>query len=587
MHASMLPIAWDLAPALLLASYAVRTCSENHANDAHLKHLAKYVAEDEISHCVSFAALWSANNKRAKGLRASGLGSVSCSRHEMFRAGGTGDLQAGKVGTKLLGTCQENAPRNAIARLGTHHIQSTQVSPSPHVKCHGPYSFNYTKGVGRTDGEGVERNWSWLNRAARFISVMGPGSRDDTLDDLCGWGNWRKTVDLGPRVGIAGLGEAGAAWDEDNEKPNPYEYPEVEAETMADVMLRISKDEHARVAEQGAAALLVKPSAFLMAGIDIEEDQVVVAQETKRKTRTTIQATALQRQRTILLGKVSALHDVQESYMPGLRRWVGQQNPPLPAADNSKPETIKIYLPSSIPADAREAVCVPGLVKQEDELRNAQAVEGCVNYEVGVFTKSRTLTDGIEDRIRAASARYRTARAALLLLRGPGDWETTLKVLEKGDIRGMNERAMNDEEKEENRKACLLAGLSKDGNADELDDYGEPVELTVLFNLETGEGHRQLSWIWYTAPSTRDKGADGKLHDDIRVEWMKARGRAERWREELLFVEAEMERVLEFCRWKSRWWKERLAPSAIGGGPACIRAGTGGSGEEVGNNVGS
>jgi hypothetical protein len=67
-----------------------------------------------------------------------------------------------------------------------------------HVKkCHGPYSFNYMKGVGRTDGEGIERNWSWLNRAARFISVMGPGSHDDTLDDLCGWGNWRKTVDLG------------------------------------------------------------------------------------------------------------------------------------------------------------------------------------------------------------------------------------------------------------------------------------------------------------------------------------------------------------------------------------------------------
>lgn len=40
-------------------------------------------------------------------------------------------------------------------------------------------------------------------------------------------------------------------------------------------MLRISEDEHARVAEQGAAALLVKPSAFLMAGIDIEEDQCV------------------------------------------------------------------------------------------------------------------------------------------------------------------------------------------------------------------------------------------------------------------------------------------------------------------------
>jgi hypothetical protein len=57
-----------------------------------------YVANlcGQISHCVAFAALWRANNKRAKGLRATGIGSVSCSRHEMFRANGTGDLQKGE-----------------------------------------------------------------------------------------------------------------------------------------------------------------------------------------------------------------------------------------------------------------------------------------------------------------------------------------------------------------------------------------------------------------------------------------------------------------------------------------------------------
>ncbi|KAF8210749.1 hypothetical protein K438DRAFT_1475227, partial [Mycena galopus ATCC 62051] len=50
----------------------------------------------QINHCVSFAALWSANNKLAKGLHASGVGSVSCSRHKMFRALGMGDLQRGE-----------------------------------------------------------------------------------------------------------------------------------------------------------------------------------------------------------------------------------------------------------------------------------------------------------------------------------------------------------------------------------------------------------------------------------------------------------------------------------------------------------
>jgi hypothetical protein len=66
-----------------------------------------------------------------------------------------------------------------------------------HIKeCHGPFSFSYTKGVGRTDGEGMERNWSWLNWSARSVSVMGPGSHEDTIDDLCGFSNWRKTVNF-------------------------------------------------------------------------------------------------------------------------------------------------------------------------------------------------------------------------------------------------------------------------------------------------------------------------------------------------------------------------------------------------------
>jgi len=69
--------------------------------------------------------------------------------------------------------------------------------PGHTKKCWGPYSFNYSKGVGRTDGEGVERNWSWLNGIAPCVSMMGPGGRSDTIDDICNYSNWRKTVTLG------------------------------------------------------------------------------------------------------------------------------------------------------------------------------------------------------------------------------------------------------------------------------------------------------------------------------------------------------------------------------------------------------
>lgn len=69
--------------------------------------------------------------------------------------------------------------------------------PAHTERCHAPFSLNFTKGAGRTDGEGVERNWSSLNGTVCCVAVMGPGGRQDTLDDFCNYGNWRKTIALG------------------------------------------------------------------------------------------------------------------------------------------------------------------------------------------------------------------------------------------------------------------------------------------------------------------------------------------------------------------------------------------------------
>lgn len=41
---------------------------------------------------------------------------------------------------------------------------------------------------------------------------------------------------------------------------------------------------------------------------------------------------------------------------------------------------------------------------------------------------------------------------------------------------------------------------------------------------------------------------------------MRSRARAARWHEEVILLEEEMRRVLEFCNWKAQWWRERVAP---------------------------
>ncbi len=43
----------------------------------------------------------------------------------------------------------------------------------------------------------MERHWAWLNAAAPSTKEMSPGARWETIDDFCGFANWRKTVQFG------------------------------------------------------------------------------------------------------------------------------------------------------------------------------------------------------------------------------------------------------------------------------------------------------------------------------------------------------------------------------------------------------
>ncbi|KAF7366496.1 hypothetical protein MSAN_00906800 [Mycena sanguinolenta] len=259
---------------------------------------------------------------------------------------------------------------------------------------------------------------------------------------------------------------------------------------MANVMKWISEEDHERVVNNSAAGLQVNPAAFLLVGIKIEESQEV--------------ATALQWQCTLLLGKICKFHNIQGQYMPGLLQWVARQHPLLPARNTAKPETIKIFLPSSVPTADQEAVCALGLVAQEDQLCKAQAEDALRDLQrglqtrtfthkfkcqhlssQGMYTKSHLLLDGIEAGIWVTAGCYWAAQAALLALRGPGDWERVLQVLQKEDVMGMNKRLMNEEEKEDNKKVWVLAGLSADSKDDELDIFGE---LEANCSLQFGDG---------------------------------------------------------------------------------------------------
>ena len=62
---------------------------------------------------------------------------------------------------------------------------------------HDQFLLHLAKGVGRVDGEEIERNWSKHNQVAYSTWEMGPGSRHDTLEDHFGSANWNKLVGMG------------------------------------------------------------------------------------------------------------------------------------------------------------------------------------------------------------------------------------------------------------------------------------------------------------------------------------------------------------------------------------------------------
>lgn len=259
----------------------------------------------------------------------------------------------------------------------------------------------------------------------------------------------------------------------------------------------------------------------------------------------------------------------------------------------STPELIPLHLPSSLPAEKRHTVCVGGIDRIEDELRFAQAFEALTRLRCQLtkrtyasrykvrnvssqrhYTRFRTLQDHTESKIKAARLQYTTTRNALFSLRGPGSWEDSLQILRLEDVRGMNEKAILDEERHEMRQTRVMAGLDEDPTAGENSDIDYLPETVFNPHLRVGEGHRTLSWIWYSTTSEEvDHSAFTEACEylcsvcnstqlkyvlDLRVEWLKCRARAARWKEEVRLLDEEMRRSIEFCMWKARWWRDRL-----------------------------
>ncbi|KAG1897935.1 uncharacterized protein F5891DRAFT_1129642 [Suillus fuscotomentosus] len=507
----------------------------------------------EKSTCVSHNTVNMADTKSWKGLAATGVGTVDCARHDMKLVNGVGDLQRGEryvflfqINISYDVACQWYKKLWPCMSMLPSHLHFNQdgkvikfLVPKFHLAahievCQTEFSFNWTPGVGRTDGEAPERGWANMNRVASSTKEMGPGARRDTLNDHFGDSNWKKVTALGrallrkisnavaskkehrcalhdfqgsiteSEVGAASLSIWRAeieAWEIDHSQPNPFQ-SRVATMTQAAVRLELAKQD-AKALEDGSVVSL---HAEVTCSVFLSTDVCALSQHSTDIQRTKMPMVPNLRASASLIPPND--NDNDDSGCLTL-------NP-----NSGNAEDFQLLLPSELCNIANDALneCRSHIrVRHQLYQYKTQHVRG-----QGASTRAWKTLDAVEEHLMLSHAKYVSAHNALVSLSCHMDcagWEQKLQPLKKAHLRPMG-------------------------------DFGGQTQGTAI-----------MSWIWLTHGISTDDNEG--LQDLLHVEWCKARARHNRWSEEIQLLLEEMQCVLRFLDWRAEQWDSQASRSSV------------------------
>ncbi|KAH9885585.1 hypothetical protein C8Q73DRAFT_795737 [Cubamyces lactineus] len=565
-------------------------------------------------------------NLRKEGYVASGIGAVLCARHATFRANGVGDMHLGEkfsymdflLVSTLLGVtlyllvvsydiaCQYC--KNFHKRLSEDFPSDMQLDledmairwaiPKNHIGVHGPrhseFSLNLISNVGRMYGEGVESSWHSLNPTSMSTREMALATRHEVLNDHLGDWNWKKNIEFvlflhdSLEMAYAMAVKQRKIFDEFSAtfppevvkdwrrlleiwsvNPSAVEDPfeEPEANVTVNKLRRQLAEEDDRDLRSGSSIptyLDLTPSTFVQLGLDIEEQQRALRATVQGKSDGDV-ADIIER-RNVLQMRIINWVEAQNIYMPAvlqLRLQTGTAVPLTATSIGPQPpedmldapeilaECMSLWLPSSLPSSLRQGDLAQRLTNIERQMRLAQLEDSLNDIRrlrrvlKGVAEFKRLNVSGTGNkpntRIRALYAkfqrkqtrvaeRYRAAYRALSTLDPDGVWKRVFREL-------------------------LDRHLTGPGSDDD---------------KSTGEGHREVSWIWLAprVSSDANEAEDVEYNKSMRAEWARAKARAERWEEEVELLVEEMRRVIAYFEWTADWWGglvEQRANTTSGG----------------------
>jgi hypothetical protein len=224
----------------------------------------------------------------------------------------------------------------------------------------------------------------------------------------------------------------------------------------------------------------------------------------------------------VLLKAVQKFRNYQRAYMPGLIPRLTAEGFKEEADVLSKPEVMKLFLPSAFPSDVCGKICSEALRDIEVRLRKGQLSESLAGLRrqlrarmyVGklknkngsgqaYWLRSNTFISQVNNHLREHQRVYDASRLAMEKLDPDGTWKNVYRKLEPADIRGVNEK---EEERRTLKRTREMAGIDRgknddDDDSDDSDDddcLDIPIQPLQDPRSVLGEGHRTLSWVWYT-----------------------------------------------------------------------------------------
>ncbi|KAI6126956.1 hypothetical protein F5141DRAFT_1060598 [Pisolithus sp. B1] len=567
-------------------------------------HLQWSLDSKEGSTCSNHRAINAANINKSN-LWSTGIGATACAWHGCFVPHSVVDFQKGEryMNTdysicNALGYGSESITKALViydvgcqwsVNFRSRVKNSPSLLPPPALEIVPAVgNLNFVKGTGHLDGEILETLWAPFNKVSPIARSMTQAHRQEVYDDHMRDSNWKKLVGIGEgfffsegRTYNKCLEEMNQAYEQltavlDPDKVSGWELDALRAEADRGQALDIYslKGDKAPTFHEVQLQLTQNPKspsdsvgsvAWLAEGISIEDSQDHLRSELQHlpNPMSTRQEVKISEKRQRLSARIEKFHSDGEAFLKDLEidgTFTPQDDPTFCGKEEEgeegdrefwdddegdweaseeeveelASELMSIWMPSSIGSAKLTELGLDDLLKEERELQIGQAND-CLNQ----------LRTDLGNKAMLYQQNFQTANSTR-------EGTRTKKEIQKVVARGI---------------------LRLEPDVDAAEKYQEilPEDLAVSKEVTEenrfGQGSSKLAWFWMMGGehSQLNVQGGGLMEEFYRINWLKARARRDRWKEEVSLVRHDM---LWTCLWfehhKNMWEKRALGSSEPG-----------------------